>query len=61
MERIAKTIYRFRWGIIVVVFLLTVFSGYNIKNLRINSDIISTLPDDDPHASLLKDVGDKFG
>jgi len=61
MEKIAKTIYRFRWGIIVVVFLLTAFSGYHIKNLRINSDIISTLPDDDPHASLLKDVGEKFG
>ncbi|MBW6460319.1 MAG: MMPL family transporter [Bacteroidales bacterium] len=61
MEKFAKTIYRFRWGIIITVFILTALAGFQVKNLKINSDIISTLPDDDPHASLLKDVGEKFG
>jgi hypothetical protein len=61
MENLAKAIVKFRWVIIVAVLALTGFLGYQIKDLKINSDVISSLPDDDPYASMLKKVGENFG
>lgn len=61
MERLAGAILKIRWPIIILVLATTLFLGFQIKNLKINSDVISSLPDDDPHASLLKQVGEKFG
>jgi len=61
MERFAHIILKLRWLIIITVVLLTVFLGYQIKNLQINSDIISSLPDDDPDAVLFKKIGEQFG
>ena len=48
----------------VVIALILVVSGllaYQIKNIEVNSDIIDSLPDKDPDAVLLKEVGEKFG
>ncbi len=61
MNRFAENIVKLKWLIITVVILLTVFFGYQIKNLHINADIISSLPDDDPVAKLYKDIGNEFG
>jgi len=61
MNRFAESILKFKWLIITVVILLTVFLGYQIKNLHLNADIISSLPDDDPVAKLYKDIGNEFG
>ena len=61
MNQIATSIIRFRWAIIGSVFILTLFFGYQIKNLQINSDVISSLPNDDPNAVLLKQISEKFG
>lgn len=61
MEKLSRAILKFRQIIIGVFILLTLFLGYQIKDIKINSDVISSLPDDDPHASLLKQVGEKFG
>jgi len=44
-----------------VVLTLTVYLGYQIGNLKINSDVISSLPDDDPDAALFKQIGKEFG
>lgn len=61
IEKIVLNIIRFRWVIISTTFVITVLLGLQIKNLTINSDILSTLPDDDPTARLYKDIGDQFG
>lgn len=61
MNRFAEGIVKLKWLIIIVVFGLTVFFGYQIKFLTINSDIISSLPDDDPAAKLYKSIGKQFG
>lgn len=61
MKNIVLNIIRFRWVIITLVFAITLVLGYQIKYLTINSDILSTLPDDDPTARLYKDIGDQFG
>ncbi len=61
MEKIAKAIVKLKWLIIIVVIGLTAFFGYHINDIKINSDIINSLPDDDPAAFLYKQVGKEFG
>ncbi|MFA5817742.1 MAG: efflux RND transporter permease subunit [Bacteroidales bacterium] len=61
MEKFAEAIVKFRWIIIITVLGLTLIFGYQIKSLKINSDVISSLPDDDPAASLYKKIGTQFG
>ncbi len=61
MERFAQRIIQFRWAIIIGVLGLTLFFGYQIRYLTINSDILSTLPDDDPTAHLYTSIGDRYG
>jgi hypothetical protein len=61
MEKFAKGIIRYRWPIIILVIAFTLFTGYQFRNIRINSDIVSSLPDSDPDASLLKKIGENFG
>lgn len=61
MNRFADGIVKFQWLIIIVVVGLTVFFGYQAKDLHINADIISSLPDNDPAARLYKEIGTQFG
>jgi hypothetical protein len=61
MNRFADGIVKFKWLIIIAVVGLTVFFSYQAKDLHINSDIISSLPDDDPAARLYKEIGTQFG
>ena len=61
MNKLAKGIIKLKWLIITVVVVLTVLFGYQLKNITINSDIISSLPDDDPVAKLYKNIGTEFG
>lgn len=43
------------------VLAITVFLAIQIPKIRINSDVISSLPDNDPDAVLLKKIGAQFG
>ncbi len=61
MNRLAELIIKLKWPIILVVVALTVFFGMQLKDISINSDVISSLPDDDPVAKLYKDIGNKYG
>ncbi len=61
MNKIAELIVKLKWLIIIVVIGLTAFFGLQLKTLTINSDVLSSLPDDDPVAKLYKDVGEKYG
>lgn len=61
MKRFAESIVKYRWAVIATVLALTMFFGYQLKNIHINSDIISSLPDDDPAAKLYKEIGTQFG
>jgi predicted RND superfamily exporter protein len=61
MNVFAQKIIKLKWLIVVSVVGLTIFFGYQIKNILINSDIISTLNDNDPTAQLYKNIGAHFG
>ncbi|MBN1116905.1 MAG: RND family transporter [Bacteroidales bacterium] len=61
MEKLAERIVKFRWVIIAFVLGLTLFLGYQLKNLHINADILSSLPENDPTALLYKNIGKQYG
>lgn len=61
LENISKKIISFRWVIIVMVTISTLFFTNQLTNLRIDADILRSLPDDDVDAKLLKHIGEKFG
>jgi predicted RND superfamily exporter protein len=61
MEKFSRLVINSRWIIILLVVGATVFFGYQIRNIKINSDILSSLPDSDPDAVLLKKIGEQFG
>ena len=61
MEKLTRIIIKLKWIIVASVLALTIFFGYQTKFLTINSDILSSLPDDDPVASLYKEIGTQFG
>jgi uncharacterized protein len=61
MEKIFKAVLKIRWLIILLVFAITIFLAWQIPDIRINSDVISSLPDTDQNAVLLKKIGTQFG
>jgi hydrophobe/amphiphile efflux-3 (HAE3) family protein len=61
VEKLVQNIIRLRWLIIALVVGLTLFLGYQIRNIGINSDILSTLPDDDMTGHLYKSIGVQYG
>ena len=61
MRKFAEGVVKLKWPIIIAVTVLTAFFGYQFKDIKINADIISSLPDDDPVALLYKNIGEEFG
>jgi len=61
MEKLYKYILKFRWLILLMVAGITVFLAFQIPHIKINSDVLSSLPDNDPDAALLKKIGAQFG
>lgn len=61
MIRFSKNILKFKWPILVIVLVLTVFFGNQVSHLKIDADILKSLPTDDIDAVLLKEIGEKFG
>lgn len=60
MEKFSDVIVRFRWAVIALVALITLFFGIELGRISIDSDVLNSLPDDDPVALLYKEVGNKY-
>jgi len=61
VNKISEKILFFRWFTLLFVLICTVFLGSQIAKLTIDADVLSSLPDDDKNALLLKEIGEKFG
>lgn len=61
MRKFAEFVIKYRIGIIVGTVIITAIMAFQLKNLEINSDILSYLPQTDPHVIQFNEVGDKFG
>ncbi len=60
MQKLAQAIIKLKVPIISVVLLLTIFLGYEATKIQLDTNIINSLPDDDPVAKLYKEIGDKY-
>ncbi len=61
MKNISDSIIRFRWSIITLVTLITIFFTVQLFHMQVDSNIINSLPADDPDVRLFREVGEKFG
>ena len=61
MNGFSDLVIRFRVPVIAVTLVVTLALGYFIKDVRVNSDILSYLPKNDPAVRLNEHVGDLFG
>ncbi len=61
MEKLIDWIFKLRVPVIIVISLITIILGVFIKDLRINPDVISYLPDSDPAVANSKYINEKFG
>ena len=61
MKSFALWTIRFRRAILWTVALLTLLMAYFLKDLEINADVMSYLPEDDPAAALFNRIGDTYG
>ncbi|MHB2150783.1 efflux RND transporter permease subunit [Calditrichota bacterium LG25] len=60
MERLAESVVKYRIPIIISVAFLTIFFGYQLKNLKVNSDLFSYLREDDPDVQLFNRIGKEY-
>ena len=61
MKRLTALVYRFPLPIIIVFGAITLFFGYWIKDLRVNSDVVSYLPREDGAVRLFHRLDERFG
>ena len=61
INRTSEKIIAFKWPIIAAVTLITLLLGYQIKNMSIDADVLGSLPESDPDAVLMKQIGRNFG
>ncbi len=61
MDKLTEFTQRFKWIIIILSILLTGFFGYELTNIKLNSNVIDSLPANDSIVSLFKDIGKQFG
>lgn len=61
MVGLGRLIIKFRILIISVILCITLFFGYFLKNIKINPDLTSYLPETDPYVKLARYIGDEYG
>ena len=61
VNSISEKIIAFKWPIILLVSVLTIVIGLQIRNLKIDADVLSSLPESDPDALLMRQIGQNFG
>ncbi len=60
MQRFSEFVIRLRKPIIIAVVLFTSLSLYYLKDLQVNNDMLSFLPQDNPEVILFNEVSEKF-
>ena len=61
MEKISSLVIKYHWIIIVLVILITGYLGYQIRYIKVDSNVVESLPGDDPEVRQFKEVGNMFG
>lgn len=61
LEKYPDLLLKYKWFILSLVFVITVFFAAFIPRLQVNPDVMSYLPDNDPEAVFFNEVGMEFG
>ena len=61
MKILAENVVKYKWHVLVAVALVTVFFVYELQNVKVDSNIVNSLPENDPVVKLFNEVGSKFG
>jgi predicted RND superfamily exporter protein len=61
MSNFSDLVIKSKWAIISIVTVLTLFFAYQLLSIKVDSNIVNSLPKDDPEASLFRAVGKRFG
>jgi len=61
MKKFSAPVIKYRKAVIFITILITLVLGYFIKDLEINADILSYLPENDPAAKLFDYIGEQYG
>ena len=61
MKKLAELVLKYRVTVISITILLTLFFGYGLSKISINSDMLSYLQPDDPVVKLFNRIGDEYG
>ena len=61
MEKFSAFVIKARWYIIVFVLAVSVILGLQIPGIKINSDVVNSLPASDKDAVLMRHIGEQFG
>jgi predicted RND superfamily exporter protein len=61
MKKFSEFVIKFRVIFILLTLALTLFFVYSMKNLKINPDLVSYLPESDEAVKLSKYIGNKYG
>ncbi len=61
MERFGKLVLKLRVPIILVTSVLTIFFLFQLRKVRIESDVVKYLRQDDPEVKIFNYIGEKFG
>ncbi len=59
--KFAGLVIKYRYAVLSLIIAITLVMTYFAKDLRVNADVLSYLPDDDPSAVLFNRIGDTFG
>ncbi len=59
-QKLAEFVLKTKVPIIIVILIFTVFFGYYATKIRIDADILNSLPDSDKFAKFYKSVGEKY-
>ncbi|NPA35723.1 MAG: RND family transporter [Chlorobi bacterium] len=61
MENLAEKMVKYRWHVLAAVAVITAFFIYELRYVQVDSNLINSLPKNDPVVKLFNEVGAKFG
>jgi len=61
MKNIAEKVVNYKWHVLTAIALITAFFVYELRYVQVDSNIINSLPANDPVVKLFNEVGAEFG
>lgn len=60
MKKLEEFIVRYAWPIFIATFVITIFFGVQLRNMRFEDDFTKYVPESDPQVSFYNSLEDKF-